>query len=162
LINMLDYAAWSGDGAAEATVRGLVEAHFLHHGGGCDDALETGHFMAGATNWGWLVSKGLPPQEGQRWGGGGFFRAGLAGAAGARRAAGQLAPPRAQLQSCLGAVGALCREPVGGRQGGLPQGLRRPLPRHLRHARPLARQLPRRRPLGTAIRHAGAAAAVWD
>src|SRR5262245_51014206 len=79
LINMLDYAAWSGDGGAEATVRGLVKAHFLHHGGGCDDALETGHFIAVATNWAWLVSKVLPHEEFQRWERAFFVRTGLPG-----------------------------------------------------------------------------------
>jgi hypothetical protein len=67
LINMLDYAAWCGDAMAEATVRGLVEADFLDHGGGCDYALETGHFMAVATNWAWLVSKVLPREDFLRW-----------------------------------------------------------------------------------------------
>jgi hypothetical protein len=66
LINMLDYAAWSGDAAAEAAIRGLVELHFLDHGG-CDWRLEHGHFMAVATNWAWLVSKVLPRGEFDRW-----------------------------------------------------------------------------------------------
>ena len=52
LINMLDYAAWSGDAAAETAIRRLVDAHFVDDSGGCCDyALETGHFMAVATNW---------------------------------------------------------------------------------------------------------------
>ena len=67
LINMLDYAAWSGDAAGEAAIRGLVEAHFLDHGGGCDWAPETGHFMAVATNWAWLVGKVLPRGDFERW-----------------------------------------------------------------------------------------------
>jgi hypothetical protein len=67
LINMLDYASWSGNAAAEAAVRGLIEAHFLDHGSGCDYALESGHFMAVATNWAWLVSKVLPRAEFARW-----------------------------------------------------------------------------------------------
>jgi hypothetical protein len=67
LINMLDYAAWSGDGAAEAAIRDLVEAHFVDHGGGCDYALESGHFMAVTTNWAWLVSKVLPHADFARW-----------------------------------------------------------------------------------------------
>ncbi len=67
LLNMLDYAAWCGDAAAEARIRGLVEAHFLDHGGGCDYALEAGHFMAVATNWAWLVSKVLPREDFGRW-----------------------------------------------------------------------------------------------
>ena len=67
LINMLDYVAWSGDTAAEAAIRSLVEAHFLDHRGGCDWSLETGHFMAVATNWAWLVSKVLPRQDFDRW-----------------------------------------------------------------------------------------------
>jgi len=67
LINMLDYAVWSGDAAAEAAIRGLVEAHFLDHGGGCDGAPETGHFMAVATNWAWLVGRVLPRREFDRW-----------------------------------------------------------------------------------------------
>ncbi len=67
LINMLDYAVWSGDAAAEAAIRSLVEAHFLDHRGGCDWALETGHFMAVATNWAWLVSKVLPREDFDRW-----------------------------------------------------------------------------------------------
>ena len=44
-------------------IRGLVDAHFIDHGGGCDYALETGHFMAVATNWAWLVSKVLPGHD---------------------------------------------------------------------------------------------------
>ncbi len=67
LINMLDYAVWSGDAAAEAAIRGLVEACFLDHGGGCDWELETGHFMAVATNWAWLVGKLLPCEDFARW-----------------------------------------------------------------------------------------------
>jgi DUF2891 family protein len=67
LINMLDYARWSGDAAAEARVHGLIEAHFLDHRGGCDYALETGHFMAVATNWAWLVSKVLSGGEFGSW-----------------------------------------------------------------------------------------------
>jgi hypothetical protein len=67
LINMLDYAVSSGDAAAEAAIRSLVEAHFLDHRGGCDWALENGHFMAVATNWAWLVGKVLPGPEFERW-----------------------------------------------------------------------------------------------
>lgn len=67
LINMLDYAAWSGSGAAEAAVRGLVERHFVDHGGGCGYAPEQGHFMAIATNWAWLVGKVLPRAEFATW-----------------------------------------------------------------------------------------------
>jgi hypothetical protein len=67
LINMLDYAAWSGDTLAAATVRVLVEAHFVDHGGGCTEAPENGHFMAVMTNWAWLVSKVLPRGEFDRW-----------------------------------------------------------------------------------------------
>jgi DUF2891 family protein len=78
LLNMLDYAAWSGNTAAEATVRGLVEAHFLDHGEGCDWAvLESGHFMAVATNWVWLVSKVLPRPDFDRWQQGFFATVGL-------------------------------------------------------------------------------------
>ena len=104
LINMLDYAAWSGDAAAEAAIRGLVEAHFLDHGGGCDWALENGHFMAVATNWAWLVGKVLP-QRGFRPLAAGVLCRGRPAAT--RRQAGQLAPPRTQLQPRLGSVGAL-------------------------------------------------------
>jgi hypothetical protein len=67
LINMLEYAVWFGDTAAEAAVRGLVEAHFTDRSGGCDYALETGHFMAVATNWAWLVSRVLPREDFRRW-----------------------------------------------------------------------------------------------
>jgi hypothetical protein len=77
LVNMLDYARWSGDAAAEASIRGLVEAHFLVHGAGCDYALEDGHFMAVATNWAWLVGMVLPRQEFAGWERGFFGRAGL-------------------------------------------------------------------------------------
>jgi hypothetical protein len=77
LINMLDYAAWSGNAAAEAAIRRLVEAHFLDHGGGCDWALEDGHFMAVTTNWAWLVSKILPHQDFARWRQAFFSSAGL-------------------------------------------------------------------------------------
>jgi drug/metabolite transporter superfamily protein YnfA len=67
LLNMLDGAVWWGDGAAEAAIRGLIETHFVDHGGGCDYALEGGHFMAVATNWAWLVSKVLPRADFARW-----------------------------------------------------------------------------------------------
>jgi hypothetical protein len=67
LINMLDYAAWSGNAAAEATIRRLVETHFIDHGGGCDWVKEDGHFMAVATNWAWLVSKVLPRKDFEGW-----------------------------------------------------------------------------------------------
>jgi hypothetical protein len=77
LINMLDYAAWSGNVEAEAAIRRLVEAHFLDHGGGCDGALEDGHFMAVATTWAWLVSKVLPQEDFARWRQAFFASAGL-------------------------------------------------------------------------------------
>jgi hypothetical protein len=77
LINMLDYAAWTGNTAAETAIRGLVEAHFLDHGGGCDWALENGHFMAVATNWAWLVSKVLPGPDFNLWQQAFFAAAGL-------------------------------------------------------------------------------------
>jgi DUF2891 family protein len=67
LINMLDYAVWSSDATAAAAIRGLVEAHFLETGGGCDWALEAGQFMAVASNWAWLVCKVLPPEDFARW-----------------------------------------------------------------------------------------------
>jgi hypothetical protein len=77
LINMLDYATWSGNGAAEAAIRGLVEANFIDHGGGCDYAVEAGQFMAVATNWAWLVSKLLPRDHFTVWEREFFARAGL-------------------------------------------------------------------------------------
>jgi DUF2891 family protein len=77
LINMLDYAAWSRDATAEAAIHGLVEAHFIGHGGGADYALEAGHFMAVATNWAWLVSKVLPGDDFASWQREFFDRAGL-------------------------------------------------------------------------------------
>jgi hypothetical protein len=77
LINMLDYAAWSGEGAAEAAIRDLVEVHFVDHASGCDYALESGHFMAVATNWAWLVSKVLPGADFARWERKFFARCGL-------------------------------------------------------------------------------------
>jgi drug/metabolite transporter superfamily protein YnfA len=77
LLNMLDFAAWSGDAAAEAAIRGLVAAHFIDHRAGCDYALEGGHFMAVATNWAWLVSRVLPLAEFAGWVRAFFDRAGL-------------------------------------------------------------------------------------
>jgi hypothetical protein len=77
LINMLDYARWCGDAAAEAAVCGLVEAHFLAFGSGCDYGPEAGHFMAVATNWAWLVSKVQPREGFACWQQGFFGRAGL-------------------------------------------------------------------------------------
>jgi hypothetical protein len=77
LLNMLDYAVWSGNGPAEAATRGLAEAHFVDQGGGCDYALEGGHFMAVATNWAWLVSKVMPRADFARWVQEFFARAGL-------------------------------------------------------------------------------------
>jgi DUF2891 family protein len=67
LINMLDYATWCGDTAAEAAIRSIVAAHFITPCGECDYALEAGHFMAVATTWAWLVSKVLPRDDFMRW-----------------------------------------------------------------------------------------------
>jgi Protein of unknown function (DUF2891) len=67
LINMHDYAAWSGNGTALETIRGWVHANFVRHDGGCDYGLEAGHFMAVCTNWAWLVSKVLGPDQFDRW-----------------------------------------------------------------------------------------------
>src|SRR5262245_49464716 len=44
LLNMHDYAAWSGDAAALAKIRRWVETHFLDAAQGCDYAPEAGHF----------------------------------------------------------------------------------------------------------------------
>jgi hypothetical protein len=77
LINMHDYAAWSGDGAALDAIRGWVHAHFVPHSGGCDYDLEIGHFMAVCTNWAWLVSKVLEPGRFDRWADAFFERPGL-------------------------------------------------------------------------------------
>ncbi len=72
LINMYDYAERSQNGAARAAVRDWVQQHFVQYEGGCDYALENGHFMAVATNWAWLVSRVLE-QERVRPLGGDFF-----------------------------------------------------------------------------------------
>jgi len=77
LINMHDYAGWSGNDAALETIRGGVDAHFVEHDGGCDYALEAGHFMAVCTNWAWLVSKVLPQEAFDRWAEAFFARSGL-------------------------------------------------------------------------------------
>jgi hypothetical protein len=76
LINMHDYAGWSGNAAALAKVDSWVRAHFLDAEGGCDYALETGHFMAVCTNWAWLVSRVLGREAFDRWAEG-FFAGGL-------------------------------------------------------------------------------------
>jgi hypothetical protein len=67
LLNMHAYAMQSGKVAAEGRIRDWVQAHFVRHGGTCDYALETGHFMAVCTNWAWLVSRILPQTELDRW-----------------------------------------------------------------------------------------------
>jgi drug/metabolite transporter superfamily protein YnfA len=67
LLNMHDYAVWSGNAAALETVRGWVGAHFLDAEGGCDYAAEAGHFMAVSTSWAWLVSKVLEREVFDRW-----------------------------------------------------------------------------------------------
>jgi Protein of unknown function (DUF2891) len=77
LINMHEYAAWSGNAAALETIRGWVSAHFIEHEGGCDYALENGHFMGVCTNWAWLVSKVLPQAAFDRWAEAFFAQAGL-------------------------------------------------------------------------------------
>jgi len=77
LINMHDYAAWSGDRAAVETIRGWVGTHFVDAEGGCGYAPEAGHFMAVATNWAWLVSKVLAPERFDRWADAFFARPGL-------------------------------------------------------------------------------------
>jgi hypothetical protein len=76
LINMRDYARWSGDAAALETIDGWVRRHFLDAQGGCDYAPETGHFMAVSTNWAWLVSAVLAQEAFDRWAEA-FFAAGL-------------------------------------------------------------------------------------
>jgi len=77
LINMHDYAAWSGNAAALETIQGLVSAHFVNAEGVCDYALEAGHFMAVGTNWAWLVSKVLPQAAFDRWAVAFFAQSGL-------------------------------------------------------------------------------------
>src|SRR5262249_38207286 len=76
LINMLDFAAWSGDAVAEAAIRGLIAEHFIDRLGEFDYALEAGHFMAVAPNWAWLVSKVLACDDFAHWGREFFGRAG--------------------------------------------------------------------------------------
>jgi hypothetical protein len=76
LINMHDYARWSGHVTALETIRGWVRTHFVDAEGGCDDAPEVGHFMAVATNRAWLVSKVLARGAFDRWAEA-FFAGGL-------------------------------------------------------------------------------------
>jgi hypothetical protein len=76
LINMAEYAAWSGNAAALAAVRGWVEARFVSHGGEPAYVLEHGHFMGVASNWAWLVSKVLPQAKFDSWAEAFFARAG--------------------------------------------------------------------------------------
>jgi Protein of unknown function (DUF2891) len=77
LINMLDYAHASQDETAADIVRGWVSRYFIAYEGECDYGLEHGHFMAVATNWAWLVSRVLQPNELDRWGEAFFAKAGL-------------------------------------------------------------------------------------
>jgi hypothetical protein len=77
LINMHEYAGWSGNAAAAGAVSGWVEAHFVRHDGGCDYGLEAGHFMAVCSNWAWLVSKVLAQDTFDRWAEAFFARPGL-------------------------------------------------------------------------------------
>ena len=77
LINMYDYAEASQNGAAREIVRNWVQQHFVQHEGGCDYAVENGHFMAVATNWAWLVSRVLESEAFDRWADAFFARSGL-------------------------------------------------------------------------------------
>jgi hypothetical protein len=77
LLNMHDYAAWSGNAAALETIHGWVETRFLDFAQGCDRASEAGHFMAVATNWAWLASKVLPQDRFDAWAEAFFARSGL-------------------------------------------------------------------------------------
>ncbi len=77
LLNMHAYAVQSGNADAERKIRALVEAHFVRYEGTCNDAHETGHFMAVCTNWAWLVSRVLPQAAFDRWAEAFFARPGL-------------------------------------------------------------------------------------
>jgi hypothetical protein len=77
LINMLDYAAWSGEAVTEAAIRGLIAEHFIDRLGESGYASEAGHFMAVATTWAWLVSKVLARDDFAHWEQAFFGRAGL-------------------------------------------------------------------------------------
>jgi hypothetical protein len=77
LINMHDYAERSQNAAAYKIVRDWVRQHFVQYEGGCDYALENGHFMAVATNWAWLVSRVLDTSAFDGWAGSFFARSGL-------------------------------------------------------------------------------------
>lgn len=67
LINMYDYAEALDEADALRNVRGLVQEHFVEAAQGCRYELEAGHFMAVPTNWAWLVSRVLEPDEFDRW-----------------------------------------------------------------------------------------------
>lgn len=77
LINMHDYAERSQNAAAYEIVRDWVRQHFVQYEGGCDYALENGHFMAVATNWAWLVSRVLDTSAFDDWAESFFARSGL-------------------------------------------------------------------------------------
>ncbi len=77
LINMHEYAAFSGNASALRSINTAVNAHFVRHEGGCDYALETGEFMAACSNWAWLVSKVLARDAFDPWAQAFFKRSGL-------------------------------------------------------------------------------------
>jgi hypothetical protein len=77
LLNMLDYAESSKNTAAAEQVRTLVNEHFVRSTAGCGYHLEHPEFMAVVTNWAWLVSRVLEPEEFERWAQALFARTGL-------------------------------------------------------------------------------------
>lgn len=77
LINLYDYAEHAQNASALKKVRGWIETHFVHYDGGCDYALEDGHFMGVATNWAWLVSRVLKQDDFDRWAQAFFAKPGL-------------------------------------------------------------------------------------
>ena len=77
LINMHEYATFTGNAPVLHAIRAAVNEHFVRHGGGCDYALEAGGFMGVCTNWAWLVSRVLPQSEFDIWAEDFFKRSGL-------------------------------------------------------------------------------------
>jgi Protein of unknown function (DUF2891) len=77
LINMHEYATFTGNASALRTIHAAVNGHFVRHAAGCDYALETGEFMGVCTNWAWLVSKVLAGDAFEVWAEGFFKSSGL-------------------------------------------------------------------------------------
>lgn len=71
LINLYDYASFTGDADIQSFVENIVKTPlWLGRGETCPELrheMERADFMAVCTNWAWLVAKVLPQQERAKW-----------------------------------------------------------------------------------------------